>query len=305
MSERNKHKHPCSIFSLESDEEMFGTAPRVETWFLLEYGGHWTGDAFKDSKIPGKVKKRIKRYLKTYKNSRLQLIKQQKATEEGIKLFIALSTESRPRLYELTLEGYEDLLRLDIKSLLKGDSNLRKEPLFLICTNGEYDTCCGKFGMPVYLDIAEGVHGPDTWQTIHIGGHRFASTFICFPHGLYYGGIREGRRAEELIEEYKKGHINIRNYRGRTCYEQEVQAAEYFLRKETGISEIAICPLKKHKKTKRGLSVEFIYKDEKTKYKMKIRKLADQIRVFKNCGDKKTSYVTQYRLKDFKTGPAD
>lgn len=305
MSERKKHINACSIFSLEAGEEMFGTAPRVETWFLLEYGGHWTGDAFKDSKIPEKVKKRIKRYLKTFKNSRLQLIKQQKPTAEGVKFFIALSTESRPRMYELTLERYEDLLQLDIESLLKGEANLRKEPLFLICTNGEYDACCGKFGKPVYLKVAGGVHGRDTWQTTHIGGHRFASTFICFPHGLYYGRLREGRIAEELIEEYKKGFINIRSYRGRTCYDQEVQAAEYFLRKETGISEISAYSLKKHKRTKRGLNVEFIHKDEKTKYKMKIRKLEDQLSVFKNCGDKKRSYLTRYRLKDLKTVPAD
>lgn len=284
---------------------MFGTAPRVETWFLLEYGGHWTGEAFKDSEIPEKVKKRIKRYLKRYKNSRLQLIKKQKPTVEGIKFFIALSAESRPRLYELNLESYEDLLQLNIESLLKGDSNLRKEPLFLICTNGEYDTCCGKFGKPVYLEVAGGVHGGDTWQTIHIGGHRFASTFICFPHGLYYGRLREGGKAEELIEEYKKGRMNIRSYRGRTCYDQEVQAAEYFLRKETGISEISAFLLKKYKESKRGLSAEFIHKNKKTKYKLKIRKLEDNTAVLKNCGDKKASHVTQYRLKDFKTGPAD
>ncbi|MCK5709207.1 MAG: hypothetical protein KAI07_01600, partial [Deltaproteobacteria bacterium] len=76
-----KDKTLCFESSLNSNEEMYGTAPRVDVWFMLEYRGHWSGSAFKDSKIPKAVKSHLNKELKTAKNSRLQLIKKQKNPE--------------------------------------------------------------------------------------------------------------------------------------------------------------------------------------------------------------------------------
>ncbi len=239
MSEQIKRGTLCSLDSLEANEEMYGTATTVETWLVLEYNGRWSGDAFRDSKIPEAVKTAINRYIEGFPNSRLQLVKKEKRSGDGIKLFIAHTREKDPVLSEITLGGYEDLLDEDIDEVIKDRSSGIKEPVFLICTNGEHDKCCGKFGMPVYLEAAEGAYGERTWQTTHIGGHRFASTFVCLPHGLYYGRVREGKTAEEIFGEYKNGRIELGSYRGRSCYSAPAQAAEYFLRKETGISEIS------------------------------------------------------------------
>ncbi|MGH7849811.1 MAG: sucrase ferredoxin, partial [Thermodesulfobacteriota bacterium] len=234
MSEQIKRGTLCSLDSLEANEEMYGTATTVETWLVLEYNGRWSGDAFRDSKIPVAVKTAINRYLEGFPNSRLQLVKKEKRSGDGIKLFIAHTREKDPVLSEVTLGGYEDLLDENIDIIIKDRSSGIKEPIFLICTNGEHDKCCGKFGMPVYLGAAEGAYGQRTWQTTHIGGHRFASTFVCLPHGLYYGRVREGKTAEEIFGEYKNGRIELGSYRGRSCYSAPAQAAEYFLRKETG-----------------------------------------------------------------------
>ena len=76
----------CCESSLESDEAMYGTAPRVSVWFLLEYRGHWSGSAYKDSKIPKKVKSFLNKGLKSVPNSRLQLIKKHKNPDEGAKI---------------------------------------------------------------------------------------------------------------------------------------------------------------------------------------------------------------------------
>ncbi len=172
----------------------------------------------------------------------------------------------------------------------------RKEPVFLICTNGEHDKCCGKFGKPVYLEAAEGIHGQNTWQTTHIGGHRFASTFVCLPHGLYYGRVREGARAENIFSEYKSGRIDLGSYRGRSCYGAPVQAAEYFLRNETGNREISAFYLRDVKEQNGEIKVDFLSVDDEKIYKVGLRKLDNALKILKSCGDKERSFIPLYRL---------
>lgn len=294
-----KNKILCFESSLNANEEMYGTAPRVDVWILLEYRGHWSGSAFKDSKIPKKVKSYINKELKATKNSRLQLIKKPKNTDNHLKFYIAVTDESNPRLYEFNFKEYEELLSLNIKDILKSDQNLSDEKIYIICTNGEYDICCGKFGMPVYLDMAKGKYGTQTWEANHIGGHRFASTFVCLPHGLVYGRVREGKVAEELIKKYESGSIDITSYRGRCCHTSEVQAAEYYLRKETEISEISELIYKSSKGSDKKYNIKFLAKSEEAVHKIKLRQDKNAVQIIKSCGDK-NSYIPKFRLLEYK-----
>jgi len=293
-----KNKMLCYENSLNANEEMYGTAPRVDVWFLLEYRGHWSGKAFKDSKIPKAVKSFLNKQLKAVPNSRLQLIKKHKNSDERLKFYLAVSDETKPRLYEFELNDYEDLLSLKIRKILKSKKHMSDEKIFIVCTNGEYDTCCGKFGMPVYLDIAEGKYGSRTWETTHLGGHRFASTFVCLPHGLFYGRVREGRVAEELMEQYEAGRVNLSSYRGRSCHNGEVQAAEYYLRKETDIFEISEFTLKNSQKADKKSTIKFLSQSDETTYKIKLRQDKNAVKIIKSCGDK-SSFIPQFRLLDY------
>ena len=295
-----KSKTLCYESSLNANEELYGTAPRVDVWFLLEYRGHWSGKAFKDSKIPKAVKSYLNKELKTVKNSRLQLIKKHNNSDEGLKFYLAVSDETNPRLYEFKLNNYKDLLSLKIKKILKSDEYLCNEKIYIICTNGEYDTCCGKFGMPVYLDIAGGNYSSQTWETTHMGGHRFASTFVCLPHGLVYGRVREGRVAESLIKEYEDGKTDLSSYRGRSCHTGEVQAAEYYLRKETGIAEISDLVFKNSKKSGKKYNIKFLSQTNQTAHKVKLIQDKNAVKIIKSCGDK-NSFIPQFRLLDYKS----
>ncbi|MCZ6791391.1 MAG: hypothetical protein O7C70_06305 [Candidatus Dadabacteria bacterium] len=288
----------CNESSLNSNEEMYGTAPRVDVWFLLEYRGHWSTKAFKDSEIPKAVKSFLNKQLKALPNSRLQLIKKHKNTEEHLKFYLAVSDETNPRLYEFELENYEELLSLDIKKILKSKKHTSNEKIFIVCTNGEHDTCCGKFGMPVYLDIAESKYGSRTWETTHIGGHRFASTFVCLPHGLVYGRLRDGKVAEDLMKQYEDGKVHLPGYRGRSCHSNETQAAEYYLRKETGITEISEFLLKNSKKNDEKSLIKFLSQSDHMMHKVKIRQDKSAFKIIKSCGDK-SSFISQFRLLDY------
>jgi len=293
-----KNKILCFESSLNANEEMYGTAPRADVWFLLEYRGHWSGSAFKDSKISKKVKSYLNKQIKPVKNSRLQVIKKQKNSDEHLKFYIAVTKENNPRLYEFKFNNYEELLSLNIKKILKSDKHLSDNKIYIICTNGEYDICCGKFGMPVYLDIAKGDHEAQTWEANHIGGHRFASTFVCLPHGLVYGRVREGKVAEELIKQFEKGQVNLTSYRGRSCHLSEVQAAEYYLRKETGITEISNLSYKSSKNNDKTYNIKFVSPLDERVHKIKLRQDKNAVEIIKSCGDK-SSYIPQYRLLDY------
>lgn len=289
----------CYLSSLESKEKMHGTAPQADVWILLEYRGHWSGKAYKDSKIPKAVKSHLNKELKKVSGARLQLIKKHKNTDEQLKLYIAVSDETDPRLYEFKFSGYEELQSLNIKKILKSKKYISKEKIFIICTNGEYDTCCGKIGMPVYLDVSKGKYGPQTWEANHIGGHRFASTFVCLPHGLVYGRVMDGKEAEELMDQYEEGEVNIQSFRGRSCHRGEVQAAEYYLRKETGIAGISELVFKNSKKSDKKFSVKFLSKSDKKPHRVKIGQDKKAVKTIKSCGDGPTT-VPQYKLLDYK-----
>lgn len=89
---------------------------------------------------------------------------------------------------------------------------------FFVCTHGNRDVCCGKFGYPIYKEIedryAAGAAGKvRVWRTSHIGGHRHAPTLIDFPEGRYWAQL-SSERLDALV--LRKGSVAelARHYRG-------------------------------------------------------------------------------------------
>lgn len=291
----------CSRLSLETKEEMFGTVPRVDIWFLLEYKQAWSKKAFASSKIPEAIKKRFSEYLDSFPNSRLQLIKREMNAEDTIKLYVGVSRELEPKLFELSLSNYEEILSLDISAIIAGSSFLRKEPLFLICTHGTHDQCCGKFGMPIYMETSKRENGFLTWQCTHLGGHRFAANFLCLPYGIYYGRVREND-VGDIITECKNQNICLGIYRGRSCYSADAQAAEYFLRTNTGIRKILGLRLKEiNKPDKDNSLVKFISELDEKVHLVHMQKNPSAIQNYTSCNDDEQSTIAQYRFIEYKT----
>lgn len=59
----------------------------------------------------------------------------------------------------------------------------------LLCTHGTRDSCCGKRGAGLAVQLAESgvLDGANLWRTSHMGGHRFAPTFLVLPEGTSWG----------------------------------------------------------------------------------------------------------------------
>lgn len=53
---------------------------------------------------------------------------------------------------------------------------------FFVCTHGQVDICCAKYGVPLYRQ-ARATPGVRAWRMSHFGGHRYAPTAWEFPAG--------------------------------------------------------------------------------------------------------------------------
>ncbi|WP_236738712.1 sucrase ferredoxin [Chroogloeocystis siderophila] len=65
---------------------------------------------------------------------------------------------------------------------------------FFVCTHGNVDAACAKFGFPIYRKLRSeyvpASHGNlRVWRVSHFGGHQFAPTLIDFPEGRYWGRL--------------------------------------------------------------------------------------------------------------------
>lgn len=296
----------CSIFSSQLGEALFGTASRANVWFLLEYNGAWGEKAFKESLIPGNVKSYLSPFLDRIPNSKLLLIKSRPGLlDPGISFFVVIADEKNQTLYEFNLDGYEDLLRLDLPAILAGSAAYerycRDEPLYLVCTNGRRDTCCATNGLPVYMAMFEAA-GSQAWQTTHLGGHRFAGNSVCLPHGIYYGRLAP-IDAAAVVETYQRGEIILEHLRGRACYPPAVQAGEYYLRRQSGILGMDAFHLLDAQASAPGeWKVQFKEVDSGTVHRLVVGEEVSEQEFYPSCRQDKTSHLTEYKLLNYSSG---
>jgi len=293
----------CSVFSSQHGEPMFATASRADVWLLLEYNGAWGQKAFKESLIPGNVKSFFSVFLGSTPNSKLLLIKSRPGLlDPGISFFVGKADENEQALYEFKLDGYEDLMRLNLQAILAGNAsykaNRRDEPLFLVCTNGRRDACCARSGLPVYMAMFEAA-GSQAWQSTHVGGHRFAGNSVCLPHGIYYGRLSPADAAG-IVESYRQGEMTLEHLRGRACYPPAVQAGEYFLRRQSGIVGLDAFHLLDVQEDKlRKWAIQFKEVESGVIHHLVVSEEVSEQEYYPSCRQDKISHLSEYKLIDY------
>jgi hypothetical protein len=226
----------CSQISIQAGEFLVGTATRTRAYLLLEYSGAWGDKAYEESNLPAETREYLNTLMKSMPDVKTLLIKQDSTgNRDSFYLYVAVM-ENPPRLYQYRITSYQSILSLDLAGLIQGttadSASLRKEPLFLVCTNGRRDACCAKFGLSVYEALAKTM-GDSVWQCSHVGGHRFAPNMLCFPDGLLYGRLG-AENVSDIAQAFADGYLDVISYRGRIAYDPPVQAADFFLRRQTG-----------------------------------------------------------------------
>jgi hypothetical protein len=231
----------CAQVARENEEPLIGTATQVKVWLLLEYRKVWHRKAVTDNDLPPAVQQHLGQQLEAIPGSRLLFIKKQSKGHGGLRFFVVRTDETAPAQYAFRLSKYKDLLDLDVTAAAKGESPLdlpdHQEPLFLVCTNGRRDRCCAKFGSPLFKVLRQN-HPDNSWQSTHIGGHRYAPNVLFLPHSVNYGWLTPDE-IDLAVDAYLNGQIyDLEHYRGRTYYAPPVQAADYFLRRELNLLDL-------------------------------------------------------------------
>jgi hypothetical protein len=308
-SEAEPQNSSCSFLSQASGEALYGSAANALVWFLLEYNHPTGAKAFEESVLTASFKTAFSSYVEAVQGARLQLIKQRTdLTEEHVTLFICLSRERDPVLYEFKAQSYDDLLSLNFPAILAEDpsyaGNRRLEPLFLVCTNGKRDPCCARWGLPLYNTLSRSAPG-ETWQTSHVGGHRFAPNLVCFPHGLYYGRV-DGEACAGLLEKYRQGRLSLEHYRGRSSYPAAAQAAEYFLRKQTGRLGLDDFLLESVEQMERQVwNILFQDAESTGRYRLQVSARSSGSLAPESCGSQELKPVMLYHLDQYETSTTD
>src|SRR5690349_10869625 len=99
-------------------------------------------------------------------------------------------------------------------------SPIRTASLF-VCTHGQRDRCCAKYGFGLLraLDAERTRRGVrlELWECTHLGGDRFAANAFAFPSAHMYGRLRP-EHAGSLLDHVVSGSVYVPAYRGSMLY---------------------------------------------------------------------------------------
>lgn len=290
----------CSLRSLELDEPVFASATETQVYFLLEYTRAWGAKAFEESDLPEAVKAHLKKALKDISGARLLLVKRRSKRSANRPLFFAARiSDSQPGLYAFELESHADLLDLDLPALAAGSASytaqISREPLYLVCTNGRRDPCCAANGTAVFDTISR-LPDLQVWQTSHVGGHRFAANMIYLPDGLFFGRL-DSLSAAEVVAGLQRGELFLDHFRGRACYAKPVQAAEYYLHRQTGLlGSRAFHLLTAEQTSQQQWRVTFAEEGSPACYELEIQQQVHDVSFFQSCRQDKLSPLVTHKL---------
>ncbi len=230
----------CGVLRAALGEPLHGSAPTSPTaWLLVEHPGPWPYEGT-DAALPTEAVAlmRAARKLKI----RPQLIRRPRARRHGPHtVYLAYSGGPRPWLRVGEVEDLRDLAQLDLAALARGEHVYfgaeSTERLVLVCTHGRHDQCCALTGRPAADAIAQ-EYPQSVWETTHLGGHRFAATFVTLPEASYHGAMT-AQTAPAVAAATMRGEVVPAYYRGRAGLSSAAQSAEFFARRQFGVVEVA------------------------------------------------------------------
>jgi sucrase/ferredoxin-like protein len=213
----------CSELSLALGEPLPGTAPYARSWLLIEEPRAWGRKAVREAGF-GDLEARAKEA-----GARVGLVRRAgRGRASGPRrVFLARCASPDPFV---DVFADPDLEAFDVERPPAGER--LGQPLYLVCTNGRRDMCCGRAGRELARALAAEL-GEHLWETTHVGGHRFAPNLVCLPHGLVYSRL-DVAAARLVVAAYEQGRVELEHLRGRTSLEPEAQARDWFARRATG-----------------------------------------------------------------------
>lgn len=293
----------CAVGARRVGEPLFGTASRVDVWLVLEVPGAWKPEV--EEALPAAVERALRPLKDAVPRSRVLFVKGHgRSRADRLHFYVGVTDELEPRLHHFELESYDALEGLDLFGVLAEEeprSSRDAEPLYLVCTHGNHDRCCAKFGFPVYRSLA-GLLPERVWQSSHVGGDRFAANVVCLPGGVYYGHVTP-EEGEALLRATQSGRLLGERWRGRACYAAPVQAAEYYLREAAGEWSLSAYRLCRHRQAGEEHEAAFLDRAAGELHTVRVGPaVLDGLRAM-TCGVADPKPVRAFRLLDHRVTP--
>jgi hypothetical protein len=223
----------CSIVSKANGEDPIGSAPEAQHWLVVELPQPWSAQMFQEDPavqpVFALVKKLVLRGIKLrpiaiapdrhysqpgyrrilYYRQPADAFTEFESSEylvpeaEAMSLAIALLRSLEKRKFALALTTFESY---------RQQSKTRD---LLICTHGNVDAACARFGFPVYEQLRQDYSSDRlrVWRCTHFGGHQYAPTLVDLPSGRYWGHM-EPAMLDALVHQQGTPTDLYRYYRG-------------------------------------------------------------------------------------------
>lgn len=225
---------PFRCSAAAADQPMAGTAATDAGFLLIEHPGPWGNKALAESRLLDEATREAVTHAAAANGLRVQLIRRPGRSSggaDGSSYRVFLAHPASGRLDVQDLRSRTELAGLDLDLTTRGSAWRPYDgPLLLVCTNGRRDVCCAELGRPVAQAVAA-ARPDETWETTHLGGHRFAVAALTLPDGMSYGRV-DADTGVAIIDAAHRGEVVPSHLRGRTAYAPPVQAAEVALRQE-------------------------------------------------------------------------
>lgn len=230
----------CALVSLRASEDPAGTATPFDLLVLLEIPPPWPTVAFSDPRVPSEARAGLAELAREGVRGSALLVDDGAPPVADGRLGVTVwrgghCDDGAPYAGVRARRRPADLVAF-VRSVLQGaDAGQDAQPAertWLVCTHGERDGCCGRFGEAAFQAARElastGTPAPDplrVWRCSHFGGHRFAPTLLDLPEGRMWGFL-DASALSALADRGGPPPPLRRHYRGWCAVPTYAQAAE-------------------------------------------------------------------------------
>ncbi|MFU8840661.1 MAG: sucrase ferredoxin [Nitriliruptoraceae bacterium] len=238
----------CSSLARAAQEPPAGTASHAMGYLVIEQPGSWGRDAVA-SRLDADL---VARLTARAEDADVKVLLARRPgphpaqVRERVEVLLAHAGPT-PWLERCQLTG-EELHRLDpalcAAAQPPGRGTRLAEPRWLVCTHARRDRCCATRGRPI-ADTLAAIDPDGTWESSHLGGHRFAGTLLVLPHGLVYGNL-DVVTAMQVVVAQRDGRVVTEHLRGRSRLPRVAQVAEVAARRALaldGLDDVEVTDL--------------------------------------------------------------
>ncbi|NJR39337.1 MAG: sucrase ferredoxin [Leptolyngbyaceae cyanobacterium CSU_1_4] len=202
----------CSLVSKANGEDPIGSAPLAQHWLVVELPQPWSAQVFQEDPSVQPVFALIKTLvLRGIKLRPIAIAPDRAYSQPGYRRVLyyrqATSVFSEFEAHEYLVPEAEVmplaialLKRVGERGAIASTNDLAPfEPYrqinqtrdLLICTHGNVDAACARFGFPIYDKLRQDFSGDRLriWRCTHFGGHQYAPTLVDLPSGRYWGHL--------------------------------------------------------------------------------------------------------------------